>query len=259
MHEVNLTVCVLDFKKSIETRQCLESIKTNLLVPHKTVLLDNGGGGEYGWQYYKEGLCDVFISKRDGQGGGVGQTDLFRWSDTKYTMFIQNDQVLQEQINESVYGWMLNKFNEGFKCVDLAGDQGHGIWSDRAHLIETAFFNSCGPHPRGGTGPLHAEPWLEKYMQEVFKRPENRIFHIQNPIFFRDCGIWTIRQQPDGSICRMRTDTKALWWESAPKEKYVFPQMSESEWEKSIRGEWVNGDIPKSYLKHSFNCWGEQK
>ena len=57
----------------------------------------------------------------------------------------------------------------------------------------------------------------------------------------------------------MRTDTKALWWEEPPTEKYVFPEHTDSEWELAIAGKWVGGTIPETYLRRgeSFNCWGE--
>lgn len=258
--DIKLTVLVLDFKKEIETRKCLESIRDLCTVPHKTVLLDNGGVSNYAWQLFKDGLCDTLISKRESLGGGVGQTDLFRWCDTQYALFVQQDQILEYEISQGVFNWLTNHLHNGYRCVDLNGDQSNRlVWTDRAHLIETGFFNSTGPHPRGGTGPLHAEPWLEKYMQDVFSKPENKIFHVRNPIFFKDVGVWTIREQPDGSLSKLRTDTKQLWWITTPKEKYVYPELSDEEWKTSIDGNWIGGSIPEVYKQHSFNCWGDVK
>ena len=252
---VQLTVAVLDYLKPQETRLCLESIKLHLRVTHKTVLLDNGGQSEYAWQLYRSGLCDTLISKRESLGGGVGQTDLFRWSDTQYTMFVQQDQYLTSVIDIPIFESMTKMLQEGYRCIDLNGDQsGRRVWTDRAHLVETSFFNSLAPFPNGGPGPLHELRWNENYLQEVFSKPENQIFHIPLP-FFRDNGVWTVRTQQDGSRVRMKTDTKEVHWEILPTKPYVFPDMSETEWKTSIEGKWVNGTVPERYIQHSFRHW----
>lgn len=252
-----LTVAVLDYLKPQETEACLLSIRDNLLVPHTTVLLDNGGASNYAWDLYKQGLCDTLISKRESLGGGVGQTDLFRWVDTKYTLFVQQDQVLETPINEALFEYMKARLSQGAcRCIDLNGDQSNrGVWTDRAHLMETDFFNSLAPFPNGGPGPLHHLRWNENYLQEVFARPENQILHLGR--YFRDAGVWTVRTQPDGSRVRMRTDTKQVWWETTPTEKFVFPDMDAEEWQLAFEGKWMGGTVPKAYQPHSFNCWGD--
>jgi hypothetical protein len=55
----------------------------------------------------------------------------------------------------------------------------------------------------------------------------------------------------------MRTDTKAVWWDTVPTEPYVFPDMTPDEWAAAIAGQWVGGTIPEAYVKggHSFKCW----
>ena len=175
--------------------------------------------------------------------------------DTPYTLFVQQDQVLAHEINDGAFDWMLSKLANGYKAVDLAGDQGHGAWSDRAHLISTDFFNSLSPFPNGGPGRDEVR-WNENYLQEVFRRPENKIFHVQEPLFFRDAGVWSVRKVNDG-IVRMRTDTKQVWWEKLPTSRYVFPQLSDDEWAATLFGAWVGGTIPEAYKAHSFNCWGD--
>ena len=130
------------------------------------------------------------------------------------------------------------------------------IWTDRAHLIKTDFFNSLAPFPNGGPGPRHHDRWNENYLQEVFSKNGYEIAHI-HPAMFRDNGVWTVREIAGGK-CYMRTDTKALWWKTPPKESYVFPELTEEEWKTSIEGKWVGGTIPEAYQKEdkSFNCWG---
>lgn len=273
MTEPTLTVAVLEFLKPVEARLCLQSIRRHLHVPYSLVLLDNGGGADYPWQLYKEGLCDVLISKRVGRGGGVGQTDLFRWADTDLTLFVQSDQVMTRDLDERSLSMFTDLLTNGpnapvlgcrYHCIDLNGDQsGRGVWTDRAHLIRTSLFNSLAPFPNGGPGPLHHLPWNERYLQDQFAARGWRIAHMGQapgtPPMFTDRGMWTVRECA-GGLLHMRTDTKALWWVTPPTEPYVFPEMTPAEWDLAIGGGWVGGTIPTAYTARaggSFNCWGD--
>ena len=128
---MKLSVLVLDYCKPRETRLCLESLRANLHVPCKIIYQDNGGGPtqDYVWQLYKNGLCDVLISKVNGEGGGVGQTDLFRFADTPYSLFVQSDQIMQLGLDERVLDQFTLMLDNGISCIDLNGDQ-----SNRGHL-----------------------------------------------------------------------------------------------------------------------------
>lgn len=259
MRDDLISVLVLDFKKPIETRLCLESLRRHMKVPHQIIYLDNGGAQSYPWDFYQQGLCDVLISKKIGRGGGVGQTDLFRYCDTKYAYFVQSDQTLLHDITFDIQQKFIDAMSVagGADCIDLNGDQsGRGIWTDRAHFISVPWFNSLSPFPNGGPGPLHELRWNENYLQEIFARAGNRILHIR-PTFFADNGIYTVRELPCGGIVRMRTDTKAVEWLKTPKAEYVFPEHTAVEWTIAIAGEWVPGDIPSIYLSRgdSFNHW----
>lgn len=248
---------VLDFRKPVETRACLESIRAHAKLPHKVVYLDNGSREQYSWGLYREGLCDTIISKRDGQGGGVGQTDLFRWCDTRYAYFVQSDQTLIRDITPEIHEQLVRGLETSFRCMDLNGDQsGRGVWTDRAHLIDVAWFNSLVPFPNGGPGPRHEDRWNENYLQEVFARPENQIAHVK-PVFFADNGKTTVRELPDGALVMMETDTKAVTWIKAPTQPYVFPEMTEDEWAQSIAGAWPARTVPETYLARgeSFSHW----
>lgn len=255
-----LTVAVLGFRKPIEADLCLRSLRAHLKVSDSQIVyLDNGSNEDYPWKLYQNGLCDVLISKRRGMGGGVGQTDLFRWSPSPYTLFVQEDQLLVRDITNQYFIEMMillepdDGTGPGYDCIDLNGDQSNrGVWTDRAHLIRTDFFNGLAPFPNGGPGPLHHLRWNENYLQEKV-RPE-RIYHVK-PAPFMDRGVWTIREV-GGGIVRMQTDTKQVWWDRLPTESYVFPEMSEYEWTKSIEGTWIGGTVPEAYKAHSFNCWG---
>ncbi len=260
--EPQVTFLVLDFNKPEETRRCLESIRRHAKLPHKVVLLDNGGDqwATYYEDLYREGLCDVLIRKRIGRGGGFGQTDLFRWCDTRYAIFVQNDQELLYNIDEAAFAQLTGLFEPGasisgnYHCIDLNGDQSRkGIWTDRAHLIETAFFNSLAPFPNGGPGN-DAAPWNEAYLQQVFAECGYRIAHM-SPALFADCGKWSVREAGDG-LYKHRCDTKQLWIEKQPTYRTeVYPPFTDSEWETVLAGRWVNGTIPEQWKAHSFTHW----
>lgn len=245
---------VLDFLKHEETKLCLESIRAHAKIPHKIILLDNGGKQDYSWEFYKNGLCDVIISKAVGRGGGYGQTDLFRWCDTKYAIFVQQDQQLMYDIGEGEFNHLVTPLSNGYHCVDLNGDQSRrGVWTDRAHLIETAFFNSLGPFPNGGPG-LDNIPWNEEFLQKVFAEKGYKILHLQGPIF-SDGGKWSIREAGDG-LYRHRCDVKSLYVLRKPTYKTeVYPPFNDEEWAKALAGKWVDGDIPEAWKAHSFVHW----
>src|ERR1041384_263136 len=136
MNDIKCSFLVLDFKKSQETFNCVESIKKPALFPYTTIYLDNGGfDEEYPNELYKKGLCDVLVRKKNGMGGGYGQTDLIRYCPTEYFFFIQNDQELILDITQENINWFIELLNNGYSCIDLNGDQSRsGIWTDRAHF-----------------------------------------------------------------------------------------------------------------------------
>jgi len=259
MKEYNpeLSILVLDYLKEFETRLCLNSIKSHVNIPHKIILLDNGSSEDYCWQIYKEGLCDVLISKKIGGGGGYGQTDLIRFCDTKYFLFVQNDQYLQYPINENSFNQFKNLLDNGYSCVDLNGDQScRGVWTDRAHMMKTEVFNNLGPFPNGGPGEFHELRWNENYLQEIFQQKELRIAHI-DPKFFQDFGVYSVRDMGDGGVFIHRTDTKAAWVITPPKiQNNSYPNVTPEEFTIMWRGEWEDGRIPEKEKLHSFNCWG---
>jgi hypothetical protein len=248
---------VLDYRKPDETRSCLQSIRRHAKIPHQIIYLDNGSRESYPWYFYQEGLCDIFLSKKRGYGGGVGQTDLFRFCNTQYAYFVQSDQLLIHDITLDIQDRFITALTTGARVIDLNGDQSQvGRWTDRAHFIDVGWFNSLAPFPDGGPGEWHHLRWNENYLQEIFDKLDNPIVHVK-PTMFADRGVYTVRELPCGGIVRMRTDTKAVEWLIPPKEPYIFPEHTEAEWATVIRGEWIAGTIPDIYLKRgdSFNHW----
>lgn len=255
---------VLDFKKPIETRACLESIKKYAAdIDKEVILLSNGSNEDYPWELKKEGLCDILIDKNLGDGGGHGQTDLFRFCRTKYAFFVQNDNTLQFSITSEILNRFISLLETEFNCLDLNGDQsGKGIWTDRPHFIDVEFFNSLGPFPNSGPGKDNGL-WNEQYLQEVFLKRNYKICHI-NPVFFRDCGKWSIRSygKDNDGILRHRTDSKEIFVVKLAKEmSYPYPPLNEGEVLDMQSGNWPvwgkdkNGRIPEIWKSNSFVYW----
>lgn len=255
MERIKASFLVLDYKKDEETRICLHSIRKHAKIPHKIVYLDNGSNQDYPFQIYKDGLCDVLICKKKGQGGGFGQTDLIRYCDTEYFFFVQNDQILINDITQTKLDNFMGMVDNIFQCLDLNGDQsgGKGIWTDRAHFMKTSLFNSLGPFPNGGPGNDGPE-WNEGYLQKVFQEKHYAIGHV-HPLFFQDNGKWSVREAGDG-IFKHRTDTKQLYVVKQPTTKTEpYPDLTDEEWETVLNGKWLNGDIPFKWKPHSFTFW----
>ena len=92
------------------------------------------------------------------------------------------------------------------------------------------------PLPAGGAGPFSHQMWREEAIQKYYKEQGYVHFTRLLPIV-KDRGVWTRRTQPDGSLVRMRTDTKQVWWDTAPTQSYVFPDMTPEEWATAIAGQ----------------------
>lgn len=271
--EPQVSFLVLDMAKPILSHQLLVSLRDKVKFDHKVIYLHNGrkdGTEEYGYEYLREGLIDQFIQTSKNNGLGIGTRDLFAASFSPYSVYVQNDQILgrdfiQSELDEYLsileYSYPLSRAFTIPISISLAGQSaGHMIYSERAHIIKTSFYKKLEYEglPYHGAGPYADGPWREGTIQKYYR--DNQFLHLTDiPPLFIDRGINTIRDNPDGSRLKMRTDTKAVTWITTPKERYVFPDMTEQEWIKSISGNWKDGTIPEGYLKRgeSFNCWGE--
>lgn len=254
-----LSFLVLDYNKPNETLLALESIKKNAKFEHQIILLSNGGRQDYIFQYYMDGLIDHVIFNKENNGLGYGTEDLFRFCDTEWAIYFQNDQTLEIPIDENLIKRMIDYFSQDPKlgAIGLAGHPcGHNTYSERAHLINVPFYNKI-PKTHGGCGPFNHLKYNEQAVQEYFKENGYK-FMSTSPVFVSDKGFYTIRELPDGAVVRMRTDTKSVIWQKLPTKEYMFPDMTPEEWRDSIAGKWVDGTVPSRYLerKESFNCWG---
>ena len=253
-----ISYLVLDYSKPLESRNALESIRRHAKHDHQIIFLSNGGDQSYVWKLYEDGLIDRLIVNKVNVGLGYGTETLFAVSDTDFSLYFQNDQELIVDLTNDNINYLIEtiKNNPSIGAIGLAGIPcGINKYSERAHLIKTSFYNSI-PKTHGGCGPFNHLKYNEQAVQEYFDANGLLFMTLATPIV-KDCGKYTIRELPDGSIVKMRTDTKAVKWLKSPTKPYMFPEMNEKEWELSISGKWADWTIPESYRAGSFNCWGD--
>lgn len=256
-HKLMLDILILDYNRPNETYLCLQSVKKHVKFPNVVTLLSNGGDQSYLGKFYGEGLIDRLILNKRNEGLGFGTTDLFKIARNKYSLYLQNDQFFfrdfgQDEFEEIVSN-ITNREKDNTKSVSIAGDPCHGIYSERAHIIETKFYNDIPHKPNGGAGPYHDKPWNEGYVQEYYRLSKYK--HLIWPnLLVADNGKWAVRENPDGSIWRHRTDTKELELLRGPiKERYVYPNFTEQEWTETLAAQqWTAGRIPETEKPHSF-------
>lgn len=258
-----VSILILDFNRKEEGRNLLESIKNLVSFDKEVVYLTNGGESDYAYDFYKEGLIDTLIIKKHGDGGGFGQTDLFRYCKTKYAYFVQVDQLLVLPITQDTNDKFIQLLNSGYHCIDLNGDQSNrGVWTDRAHFIDVEFFNNLGPFPNFGPG-LDNGKWNEQHLQEKFQENNYKIAHIK-PTFFADCGRYSVRQagKYGEGVLIHSTDEKRMFVIKPIKEKcLVYPPLNNDEWSDMLEGRWPvwgkdkEGRIPEAWKPHSFTFW----
>lgn len=264
--EPSLSVLVLDFLKEEETRRCLESVKRHLLVPHRVIYLHNGPA-DYPARLAKEGLVDHLIQTKTNNGLGVGTRDLFAACHTWWSLYLQNDQYFARDLTEVEFdqmkGWMggNDSRRRTIYSISLAGAPcGEGVYSERAHLIQTAMYKRwedqlhLGCH---GAGPYHDGEWREATIQRHYQC-SNAVHSAWPYPVIADNGRRAVRQNPDGSLWQHLPDTKELWLKRGPvKESYVYPRFTVEEWEQVIATQsWPDGQIPEIERAESFRVPG---
>lgn len=270
-----LSILVLDYLKEVETRLCLESIKRHVKVPYK-VIYHHNGEADYPVLLLKEGLVDHLIQSKTNAGLGIGTRNLFAASFSPYSLYLQNDQYLHSDLTEEVFSYLIGMLGGKMMLVtkdapdpqdsgwtitsiSLAGQPcGPSVYSERAHLVPTAFYKSMEANglPYHGAGPYHDGQWREATIQKLYE--ENRFIHATHLTpMVTDNGRRALRENPDGSKWLHFPDTKQCWLLEGPvKERHVYPRFTESEWNEVLATQtWPAGLIPEQERKESFHVW----
>lgn len=265
--EPHLSVLVLDYAKPIESRLCLESVKRHVKVPHAVVFCDNGGGEDYPIQFVREGLVDQLIVNRHSRGLGLGTRDLFALSPGRLALYLQNDQCLVADLTEESLNALCVPMYQGqpkVVSVSLAGAPcGRGVYSERAHLIETNLYQNierAGDLGYHGAGPYHDGPWREEQTQALYTR-QGWTHHTDHPPLVRDNGVYAVRDMAAGGLFVHRTDTKQMWVIRKPDDILTFnpayPKLMEEEKAFLMVQGWPDGRVPLLEQDTSFHCWDD--
>jgi hypothetical protein len=264
--EPELTIAILDYCKPIESHLLLESIKKHVKVPHKILFCDNGSGENYAFEFLKEGKIDQLLINYKSLGLGIGTRDLHALTSTSHILYCQNDQIFCNDLTEDYFKFFKRILNgeistneysgKIIKSISLSGYPcGKDIFSERAFLMETAFYKSLEPLSLGGAGFLHELPWREGQIQELYKK--NNWVHVAIGQYVGDNGVFATRNMREAGIWCHRTDLKTLFCIVKPSDRNpVYPKFSEAEWQLALSEEgWPDGKIPEIELKDSFDCW----
>jgi hypothetical protein len=266
--EPQVSFLVLDFRREQSARLCLQSIRQRVKFADYKIIYCHNGLADYPVQFMREGLIDELIMPRENGGLGLGTRALFAACFSPYAIYWQADQIVGCDYTEGYFRrdvalLGLTEFPNGGRTigsVSLAGPVcGHGVYSERAHLISMQLYRRMEheiPLGAGGAGPWHHLLWREGAIQQ-FYREHGLWHHTGYPPLCIDNGRDAVRQNPDGSIWRHEPDRKGLWLISGPvKERYVYPKLTDAEWESVLSTQsWPAGKIPEQEVKDSFHVW----
>ena len=253
---------LLDYNRPEESKNLLISIRNNSKFNYKITYLDNGSSEKYAQDFKNEGLIDNLIVNNKNNGCGAGTIQLFAQSFADYAFYIQVDQLQLATIDDNFIDSMVDLIEQNnYAYVDLAGDQGHGNYSERAQFISPKFYNSI-PKSIGGPGPWSEIKWTEECIQNYITNNNLKYKSIyinhngRNYPPFADCGKWSVRQEKDGTIWKHRTDTKVVNILSGEvKIKHTYYPFSDEQWEEILSTKKCVNMVPEGWKKHIFRCW----
>lgn len=259
-----LTICLLDYNRPRESERCLRSIHQHFTLPRdqwRVLYLSNGGQSHYAGVWYDQGLIDTHVVNRRNWGCGIGMKQMAQAALTEWVMMVQTDQY-------AVREWSAAEMDYAIDCLqrsdalylDLAGDQGRGRASERAHLINRRrYLDLPGlDDVIGGPGPFAQSKWTERHVQD-----QGFPFLVGQPLF-ADNGAWSEREygpEYGHAKTRHRTDTKRLFILSPfSRRADGFPNLilTDAEWDEVLSGRWpAEGKVPEHDRPHSFVVWPE--
>lgn len=254
-----VSIVILDFNRPKEAELLLNSIKSNCQFEHELVYVSNGGEQDYVKYFYDKGLIDILVLCKKNGGTGLGTKQGFKTANGKFVIYLQVDQWVEYSLNQSNIDNIIKYLEENptILYADLAGDQGHGNFSERGLIINRERYLSIPDlkYGIGGPGPLADHLWSEEAVQNYMKREKLTFLKVGQLI--RDNGKFSIRDYPCGGQIAVETDTKKLYILKPIKERIDFPnlKLTDIEWQMVLSGKWINGTIPEQQIKDSFLAW----
>jgi hypothetical protein len=254
-----LTYVIIDYNRPFESELCLKSIHKYSKFDYKIVYLSNGGEQDYAINFYKNSLIDKLILRKKNSGCGLAMREAFNDFDLEsdYIALIQCDQFLIREYSKEELDYHISLLeSKRHLYIDLAGNQGNGNPSERAHLINKYEYRKI-PNTIGGPGPYANEVWTEKSFQDYIKN--NNLSFFTCPLLFADNGKISRREYPCGGELIQYTDEKSVFITKPIKNRVDFPNLhlTDKEWSDIIQNKWINGTVPEMHKKDSFLYWRE--
>jgi glycosyltransferase involved in cell wall biosynthesis len=256
-----ISCVILDFYREKESRVLLESLKENLKFKCDIVFYDNGTPDNYSEKFLEEGLITKLIKQEKNRGCGPATAHIYEMATTPFVLYLQCDHELVEPLHGEQIMNAIQWLRDGiFHCIDMAGNQGQGRFSERANIMGVDFYNKIPKGSLGGPGITNDEKYVEEWVQDYFSENDCRIAHIQ-PTFFADRGYYSVRQLADDDLCTIHSCySKEIWrmTNEIPKRRYdIFPPLNDNEWHRfdELIPVWKTGKrgyIPESQVPHSF-------
>ena len=259
--EPQLSILILDYLREKEANLLIQSLQYNLKFKTKIIYLSNSPNCDYAKKFLDEGRIDQLIINKENLGCGIATRQLFHSCISDWALYCQVDQWLEREFTQDMFDHITQYAdrNAHFYC-DLAGDQGHGQFSERAFLIRTKKYLSIPGIDTiiGSPGPFANYKWGEKHVQDFMK--DNYLkFCKMTPKLFMDNGKVSRRTYPCGGETLHYTDEKRLFIIKSLKQRYDdFPnlKLTDLEWDMVLNGNVPKeGFIPENDKKDSFIYW----
>lgn len=257
-----LSILILDFNRPFQLRQTLESIKHYVLTDYQVIVHANGGKQDYHIQLYNEGLIDKLILNKLNNGAGWGCTDLFNYCNTEFAIYLESDQPFIRLLDDSeIKKWkfLLNS-TDNVHFISLVGGVTGGNFSQRAFFTKVPFYKELSlSMPNGGPGTNREQETNEGFVQKYIL--ETGSFLFSPPAVVKDMGLFSICENPDGSVWAHTTDARAVYLIRGPVvDKFSYPNFNDEEWKVVLESQvWSDGAIPEKDKPHSFIYWKDRK
>jgi hypothetical protein len=255
-NKYDLSFLLLDYNRPNELNMVLNSIKSHVKLNYQIIVHANGGEQNYHIDLYKNNLITKLILNKENNGAGFGSIDLFNYCNTDYAFYIEGDQTfIRDFTKEELNLWKSKIEKDNYEFISPIGNATQGEFSQRAFFTKTLFYRQLSLNmPCGGPGPYCEKNTNENFTQKYLLNT-NKLYNV-NPPLCTDMGCFSRCINPDKSEWLHRTDTKQHWLIKGPvKEKYVYPQFNEEEWEKILNQQEWNGEIPEKLKTCSFVYW----
>jgi hypothetical protein len=250
-----LSFLILDFNRPNETNACLQSIHQHISYPKEIVLLSNGGEQSYIGDLYSKGLIDKCIISKQNEGSGLGTIRLIQFCSTEYFIYLQCDNLIGRLVEDKEIEFMFeNLERDDVGAIDLTGIVPNTcVFSERAFMMKTDFYNANPNHTGGGTGPFQGLnlKGSEECNLEWIQMNNKKVFSWR-PYIIQDMGKYAILELPCGGILKRRCDSQQLWILKQPKSKMPCFNLLDEEWETILNGKWINGSVPEKSKSSIF-------